>query len=480
MMKRKIEIILCVAGILLFSAGIIGFRGNTHRGYRGEAAPAGLSEQAVPELTKQIRPERPEEVELNLWRVIFPKPTVILNGEEGELSYRWGDDFVLIDENTVLLSCDCYFAAEELQQKIFYLAEATDYVPREVFRQDVRRGHAEDEHIRDTIFPELLERRLHSLQPVHMSSAVEGSAETCQGYVYESDGKLYCLSADFQETVFICDIRELMGGLYEFSPWTAEDAICDVSADASRMLACTDQGLYEYDLKHGGETLLEPAVFLPHEIAHVEGDCDCGETGFAFSGPVAVEYTPDDQGYIFLEGNEYGDAESITLSSGSGEILYQKIWEDYKGGYKWLESGAAVYLAVFYRENESTWMDRTDIHTGETETFAVPDEVLREGCSCIAFIDENSLIYCSEYVPAFREQEGGWGESKYEIYLLYSGEIQDLKTTSPEEADWNLALLGLGGYETIIVRYPQTCSDITSDAGNGVGSVKNQPNPKQT
>lgn len=465
-MKKKILAAVCIAAIFLF---YIGIRTDFHSGNpkkalfeegSGSGSRSGLSGQVAAELPKQVRPKPPEEITLMPERVVFPKPQVTLDGGEGKWNYRWGYDCVLVDENTVLLSCDCFFAEQGLNQKIFYLAEAPDYVPREVFRQDSLGGF-EDRIDFISQFPSAVERRFHRPRAVQALSGVEqDSAETAPGYVYELNGGLYCLSADFRETALICDLRELMGGLYEFSPWTAEDSTCDVSMDASRMLACTDEGLYEYDLRQGGKTLLEPAVFQPYEIVHIEGDCDCGETGFEFSGPIAAEYAPDGQSYAFLAGNEYGEAESITLRSGEGETLYQRILEYNGYGLTWLESEATVCFAAFYREKEGTWMDRVDVHTGETETFAVPDGAL----GAVSFLDGDSLIYYGKYVSAYWEEKGQ-GRSVYEIYRLRSGEIQDLKTASMEGVIWRLVLLK-GGDHVTAVRYPQMPARADAMAGN--------------
>ena len=54
------------------------------------------------------------------------------------------------------MASECYFAEEKLQQKIFFLAEAPDFVPQEVFRQDYK--ICED--------PEYLESRMRRPHPV--------------------------------------------------------------------------------------------------------------------------------------------------------------------------------------------------------------------------------------------------------------------------------------------------------------------------
>ena len=94
------------------------------------------------------------------------------------------------------------------------------------------------------------------------------------GYIYEMDGVLYFLDSDFQEASPLCDLRQIMGDSYLFSPGTSD--ICDVTEDASKLLLCMDEGLYEYDLESGEKKLLEPAFFAHHEIDYEVTDCFCG------------------------------------------------------------------------------------------------------------------------------------------------------------------------------------------------------------
>ena len=68
--------------------------------------------------------------------ISLEKPVVKLNGEEGELRYDWDYNSVRVDEETLLLTSECYFLKEDRQQKIFFLAKAPYYIPHEVFRQD--------------------------------------------------------------------------------------------------------------------------------------------------------------------------------------------------------------------------------------------------------------------------------------------------------------------------------------------------------
>ena len=405
-MKKKIFAVLCILAVLFLCIRLSFFdkpseafhlgkipeaKAQTVSG-RGEQSEHLLLEQILlaPTLPEQPQPKQSDEMHFE--RLTFPTPVVELNGEEGNLCYRWGrgNGSILINETTVLLSIDCYFPEQTRQQKLFFVAEAPDFVPQEVFRQNSREY---DAGIAGS--PDLFEHRVVWPLPV------EG------GYLYELDGSLYILSADFRETTFLCDLRELMGALYTFSPWITDyDNKCDALADASRLLACTDEGLYEYDLTLGEKTLLEPAVFLPYEIVHIEGDCDCGETGFEFTGPIAAEYTPDGQGYVFVTGDEYGGEESITLKSADGKTLYHKEFDNLHGDFMWMETDDTVCMAFFYKsyQEEDAWMDLTDVSTGETTTFAIPSEVFCGGAYG-NFWDADTLVYCKEYVPPYRESD---------------------------------------------------------------------------
>lgn len=166
-----------------------------------KADDSGQKEEEVSETTETV--EAQKQVAL-AERILFEKPVVKLNGHQGELSYRWDYDCIMIDEETLLVSGDCYFEEEMLQQKIFYLANAPEFEPQEVFRQDSR---VWDE--RPAMgSPEFLEWRMSRPKQVE------------NGYIYEVDGKLYRLDEDFQEKDLVCDLHQLMGELYGFSPGT--------------------------------------------------------------------------------------------------------------------------------------------------------------------------------------------------------------------------------------------------------------------
>ncbi len=416
-MKKKIIIILCVLSACVTGSFVWReLSGYFSKGVKILDVPeiTTLDENAVketPVISQRAQKESIQPVpgkKIKAEKFSPSKPVVELNGEEGTLSYRWGMDCVSIDETTVLIPCDCYFPKEKLQQKIFYIVETTDFELKEVFRQNSRRefeGIGADQ-------PELLERRMPS--PV----LVEG------GCFYELDGVLYRLSLDFKEATPLCNIRELMGDLYEFSPWVPDGNTCDAALDATRVLACTDEGLYEYDLSLQEKRLLEPAELLRYEITHVEGDCDCGEPGFEFSGPIKAEYAPDNQSYAFVTGTEYGDPVRITLRTGDGNILYQKEMKEYCGDFEWVETENAAYLGAFYREEQGTWLDMINAVTGEITTFAVPDEVFCGTDLLAGFLDIDHLIYCNE--RTYGEKSG------YGIFQLSSGQEQPLEIGAEE------------------------------------------------
>ncbi len=439
-MKKKIIIVSAIAGIFILCLCLkfaAGSRNEKKAEIENVFIEENLSSDGVNEKFGQAKtePEEPEKSALYgriFIRVLLEKPIVNWNGEEGELRYDWFKNILQVDEDAFLFASDCYFPEEKLQQRVIYLAQAPDFVPQEVFRQDSC-FFGEDSSGR----AELLERRMPC--PEHVEA----------GYVYEADGLLYCLDEEFKESVLLCNLRELMGEYYLFSPWIPDENKCDVSADAARLLVCTDEGLYEYNLESKEKTLLESAVLIPQEIEHIEGDCDCGETGFEFDGPIAAEYVPGGQGYAFLTGTEYGDATGVTLRSAEGETLYQREIEGYIGDFRWIESEDAVYLAVFYRENGSAWMERVDVHTGEKEVFAVPDEVFWDNNLSVGFLDADHLIYCSKQVSEARERDHT-NRSQYDICALSDEEI---KMPVNAEDIYQQIIVFTGGYSKIIVKW---------------------------
>ena len=311
-------------------------------------------EQEIGEL-KKAGVVQPEQEQKPWWcRIANPgsisvkKPVVEWNGEEGILGI-YSDERVWADEGVFLWDIDCYFPEAKLQQKIFFLAEGPHFTPYEVFRQDSKTW---DEVLR---WPEELEWRMPCPHPV------DG------GYIYEMDGVLYFLDEDFKEASPVCDIRELLGDFYMFSPGGTD--ICDVTEDAAKLLVCLDEGLYEYDLESGERKLLEPAYIAPHEID--ENDCLCGQHDFIFDGPVKAEYGPDEQNYAFLTGTEdagYGDITGAFLRTMDGETLYQKEME-YIYDFEWVKSEDTVYLEVSYSEEYDKKIDRVNVNTGEVTTF---------------------------------------------------------------------------------------------------------------
>lgn len=403
--------------------------------------PEGIGSEETPAVQESERQNKitiPEKID-------FVEPIVKWNDEKGILDFYWDSDCIRVDADTLLFVIDCYFAEEKLQQKIFFLAQAPDFMLREVFRQDSKIW---DEELK---WPERLERR------ISRPYSVDG------GYVYELDGVLYFLTGDFKEASPLCDLRELMGDYYSFSVGIAYRT-CDVTADGARLVACTDEGLYEYELENGNRKLLESAYFAPHEIN--EEDCLCGQRDFSFAGPVKVEYGPDEQSYAFLTGTEeadWGDITGVVLCSGEGEILYQKesdhVYDVYD--FKWVESEGAIYFASFYTEKDEkgisdvAWlMDRVDISTKEVVTFEVPKEIYSGGMMCciVGFLNADTLFYINYDKPS-ADKDGLNNKDIFEVYRLSSGERQDLEVTG--DADWEMIVFDMYDYGTIPVRYPK-------------------------
>ncbi len=441
MRKKKISVAAVIAGIFLFCLWMNAACGSGSEDQEGKETDFRSSGMPSGQETAGAN------TEAYLERVMPEKPEAELDGNAGELSYRWFMDVILIDKHTLLLSCDCYFPEEKLQQKIFYLAGTPDLKFREVYRQDSRIWEEKP----PAGSPEVLEQRM--IRP----------KLTEAGYIYETDGVLCCLDKDFRSSVPICDIRELMGEQYLFSPWIEDKNKCDVTADASKMLACTDKGLYEYDLKKKNAKLLEPAVFTPYEIIPEEGDCMCGETGFTFSGPIEAEYSPDGNSYVFQTGTEYGDATGIVLKSLDGETLYQKEWIGSTNGFRWTEAGISHYLAVFYQEEGKAKMDRIDTKTGETESFDVPEGVFYKGMLCVAFLDAETMLFYPEMVSNERNSANS-DKLEFEVCRISPGEKQAAEAAEIVESV--PFLLAMNDY-TIAVIHPAVCMPAFLPQGAG-------------
>lgn len=437
-MKKKAIIILIIAGI--FTLGLwIRFADDSGEVSAVKTLPWKIMklltdqiEETEQKVAQTIQELKSQNEIISPHKINFIEPIVNLNGEKGILEFGWEDNFIRVDADTLLFVIDCYFPEGKLQQKIFFLAEAPNFMLQEVFRQDSRIWEEE------LNWPESLEWRIN--RPL----LVEG------GYVYELDGVLYFLDRDFQEALLLWDLRALMGDYFSSSIGIYHRT-CDVTADAARLIACTDKGLYEYDLGNGNQTLLESAYFAPHEIN--ENDCLCGQRDFRFNGPVKVEYGPDEQSYAYLTGTEeadWGDITGIVLCSGEGETLYQKESNNVYD-FKWVKSENTIYLAVFYTEytgldekgivTPSWLMDRVDASTGKVVTFEVPKEIFSGGMMCciVGFLDADTLFYETD-------------QDMFEVYRLSSGEQQTIEAVG--DVDWEIMVLDMYDYGAIPVRYP--------------------------
>lgn len=95
-------------------------------------------------------------------------------------------------------------------------------------------------------------------------------------------------------------------------------------------------------------------------------------------------------------------------------------------------------------------MDRVDAGTGETITFAVPDDILYGPDICVGFLDADRLFYLKDRESWKQEEEN---ESEFEIYRLSDGELENPETEG--EVEWRNMVFNIGGYDTIPVRYPE-------------------------
>ncbi len=436
---KKKMIFLAIAGALFLSLGGGAIAGRDGR-KESETEKSVKKEWAVPCSAdvprQQEKAERKERIRVPE-NICFTRPAVKLNGRRGELSYRWYYECILADTDTFLLSCDCYFEEQMLQQKIFYIAKEPLYQLKEVFRQESR----------------VWEERPTAGQPEMLEYRMRRPKQVENGYVYEVDGRLFFLDKAFQEAVLLCDLHRLLGDLYDFSPDTQR--ICDVTRDARKLLVCTDQGLYEYDLENGERKLLETAYYAHHEITDLDGDCACGVRDFVFQGPVKAEYAPDGNGYAFLTGTEeadWGDYTGVVLRSKEGKTLYQKEIEEYYGDFQWVESEEQCFFAFFYRKNGNIWVDRVDNETGEAVTYAVPEEVFYGGNLCVGFLDKERLIYQWDWENFTEEEKDVKG--RYAIYSLEDG-AEEAPATA-REAEWGHIVLNWADYATTFpVRYPK-------------------------
>lgn len=399
-----------------------------------------LDERQEQAVTKQTAPKRtvldsPE-------RVGVRRPVVKSGDLEGELSYRWPDQRIAVDDATVLITGDCFYLEGRQRQKIFFLAQIPDFELQEVYRHDY------------TEVPEVIENYADRYDCVNERMACPVMVP--DGYVYEADGRLYHLSKDFKERNEICNLREIMGDLYHLYYKGAYENTCDISTDLKKLLACTDEGLYEYDLLSGEAKLLETAVFEPHIEVRDEGDCGCAMPENDFIGPLRVEYTPDGQGYAFktVDATEdvWGSIISIELRNDEGQTLYQRQMDEYYGDFSWLETEAQDYLAVFYEAAEENWMDLVAADSGESVTYQVPDGIFGGDMDTgsAALIDENYLLYyCYDW-----EKDIG----SYKIYQLQEGDLP-----KPKQADgkisWKVKVLAEGSDFDAVVKYPELVMD---------------------
>lgn len=157
-MKKKVIVISVITGIFILGLCIkliVGIRDVPvieNAAVEDSIVSDGIIEQSGQEKTKaeepeEIQPEskKPEEIQsesekseeieseetqavqvparqnkiLHAKEVNITEPIVELNGERAELHFKWDDDCIRVDADTLLFAIDCYFSEEKLQQKFF-------------------------------------------------------------------------------------------------------------------------------------------------------------------------------------------------------------------------------------------------------------------------------------------------------------------------------------------------------------------------
>lgn len=114
-MQKNVVRISMIAGVLILGVCARIFAGGRHvdelptADIEHEEERVSIDEGGKPEqeIETQNKTAVPEKIR-------FDQPVVSLNGEEGKLSYRWGHDFILIDDRTILFSG---FGSAALSQK---------------------------------------------------------------------------------------------------------------------------------------------------------------------------------------------------------------------------------------------------------------------------------------------------------------------------------------------------------------------------
>ncbi|MCI8937387.1 MAG: hypothetical protein HFI44_11135 [Lachnospiraceae bacterium] len=143
-MKKKAIIILIIAGI--FTLGLwIRFADDSGEVSAVKTLPWKIMklltdqiEETEQKVAQTIQELKSQNEIISPHKINFIEPIVNLNGEKGILEFGWEDNFIRVDADTLLFVIDCYFPERKLQQKIFFLAEAPNFMLQEVFRQDSR------------------------------------------------------------------------------------------------------------------------------------------------------------------------------------------------------------------------------------------------------------------------------------------------------------------------------------------------------
>lgn len=327
------------------------------------------------------------------------------NNEDEEWTF-WDEDVIWINNDTLLCRMEYIvhrMGSHGFYREIIFTASSPDYVPKELMRINCENRP-----------------RLCKFIPLDCGAA------------FELDGLLYQYSANSGEIELLVDIKAFIGENYNFSPGSYPQNY-DLSSDGERLLLCTDEGLYEYSLSDTSARLLVKSNYQTVEIEHMEGDCDCGEPGFTFYGPVYAEYAPDGQSIACLNGDEYGTLSGITLIDLEGNPLYNYETGSNLCEFVFFESDGASRLAVFdyiYNSGLSGYQYENTLQIIEPfqETvfkYSLPEKGFEKWVSCPLWLSdspsgEDTLLYFDGCMKTFCPSTG-----KKSIVSPYTADFSD-------------------------------------------------------
>lgn len=348
----------------------------------------------------------------------------------------WDKDIIWIDNDTLLCRMEYFhgMGSSGFLQEIIYTASSPDYVPNELMRINCKNRP-----------------RLRKFIPLDSGAA------------FELDGLLYQYSANTGEIELLVDMKVFIGENYDFSPWSDAQNY-DLSSDGERILICTDEGLYEYLFSDSSARLLVKSSYQLEEIEHIEGDCDCGETGFTFYGPIYAEYAPDGQSIACLNGDEYGALLGVTLIDLEGNPLYTYETDSNSCKFLFFENDGAPRLAVFdciYNSSLSGYQYENTLQIIEpfqetVSEYRLPEKGFERWVSCPLWLNDSpsgeaALLYFDECMKTFCPYTG-----KKSIVSPY---LADFSDSFDDETTYYFAALSPDG-KKVLFSQSKECSFI--------------------